>query len=251
MKDGLNNDRTDIFNEGDDGKYGYDSDAIHRKQAIREQILSDKSIIRMFEEGVGIDKLKYTSNSKRHQIQQVNDDIVHIAKKCGLFIHADDVKYYGYKYNKLTRESYVYINCNSNIVTKVKDVFALMGLRNGNIQSSMNDYIIHNILFPNTYYTFKGITEDVDGSRFIFEQSYISSERRPTIEQIDCYFENRGFKRVDGFYSNEYLSITDVSPDGDNVLVDDNDKLCFIDPVIILNAPVDEVLYQMTRKYLV
>jgi hypothetical protein len=250
MKNDLDNDRAEVFDEYDDGKYGYDSDGIHKKQAIREQTLSDRSIIRMFEEGLGIDKLKYTSNSKRHQIQQVSDDIVYIAKKCGLYIPVDDVKNYGYKYYKPTRESYVYINCNSNIVTKVKDVFALMGLRSGTIQSSLNDYIIHNILFPNAFYTFKGVTEDVDGSRFIFEQTYISSERRPTIEQIDDYFEDRGFKRVDKFYSNEYLSITDVSSDGDNVLICDDDTLCFIDPVIILNAPVDEVLYHITRKYL-
>lgn len=43
------------------------------------------------------------------------------------------------------------------------------------------------------------------------------------------------------FYTNEYIAITDVSADGDNVLFD-NERLFFIDPIIKFKQPAIVVL---------
>ncbi len=43
------------------------------------------------------------------------------------------------------------------------------------------------------------------------------------------------------FYGNEFIAITDVSADGDNVLTDGN-RLYFIDPIIKFKRPAVEVL---------
>lgn len=36
--------------------------------------------------------------------------------------------------------------------------------------------------------------------------------------------------------------MTDVGQDGDNVLLDDEDRLCFIDPIIGFKRPLQDVL---------
>ena len=43
------------------------------------------------------------------------------------------------------------------------------------------------------------------------------------------------------YYANDYLAITDVSADGDNVLMD-GDTLYFINPIIKMKKPAPEVL---------
>lgn len=89
-----------------------------------------------------------------------------------------------------------------------------------------------------------GISEDVDGVRIILSQPYISNQFiLPDNLLIERYLiEGLGFKKEDRyFYGNEYLSITDISPMGDNVLYD-GEKLYFIDPIIKLKRPAKEVL---------
>ena len=58
--------------------------------------------------------------------------------------------------------------------------------------------------------------------------------------------------RVSGkydYYGNEYFSITDVGADGDNVLVDNNGHLYFIDPIIKFKKPAKDVLAWAGRTY--
>lgn len=43
------------------------------------------------------------------------------------------------------------------------------------------------------------------------------------------------------YYGNEWLAVTDVSNEGDNVLADE-DNLYFIAPIILLKRPAIEVL---------
>lgn len=44
------------------------------------------------------------------------------------------------------------------------------------------------------------------------------------------------------FFGNEVLAVTDVGEHGDNVLVNDNGEVCFIDPLIRLKKPAREVI---------
>ena len=97
------------------------------------------------------------------------------------------------------------------------------------------EHLIHNILFPNTQYTFKGISEDLGELRIIYSQPYVPMNFiPPSQKQIDKYIINAlGLKKEDAyFYGNDYLSITDVSADSDNVLVAMDGVFYFIDPII-------------------
>ena len=44
------------------------------------------------------------------------------------------------------------------------------------------------------------------------------------------------------FYGNDYIAITDVNEDSDNVLIDTKGKMYFIDPIIRFKKPVPEVI---------
>lgn len=111
-------------------------------------------------------------------------------------------------------------------------------------QDAIYEHLIHNILFPNTRYRFEGISEDADGVRIILSQPYISDQYvMPTQESIDRYLiEGLGLHHENRyFYGNEFLAVTDVSADGDNVLTD-GERLYFIDPIIKLKASAVDVL---------
>ena len=93
-------------------------------------------------------------------------------------------------------------------------------------------------------YRFIGISEDIKGIRIVLQQKNISSMFRvPTPKMIDDYLRNvLGLSKEDKyFYGNEYLAITDISNLSDNVLCDENGKLFFIDPIIRLKRPAQEV----------
>ena len=109
----------------------------------------------------------------------------------------------------------------------------------------MFEHLVHNVLFPQTQYTFKGITEDLSEVRIIYSQPYVSLNFvPPTQKQIDKYVTDCiGLKKEDSyFYGNEYLSVTDISADSDNVLVDKNGIFYFIDPIIRFKKPAIEIL---------
>ena len=104
--------------------------------------------------------------------------------------------------------------------------------------------MIHNILFPSTSYKFIGISEDTDGVRIILQQQYLPKKfSTPSQKDIDDYLmKGLGLNIEDRyFYANEYIAITDVSADGDNVL-SDNEHLLFIDPIIKFKQPAIVVL---------
>lgn len=62
-------------------------------------------------------------------------------------------------------------------------------------------------------------------------------------EEIDRYLmEGLGLKPENRyFYGNDYIAVTDVSSEGDNVLTDGT-QLYFIDPIIMMKKPAIEVL---------
>ena len=69
------------------------------------------------------------------------------------------------------------------------------------------------------------------------EQLFVAQELINKVKSKCC-----GIKEEDKyFYGNEYLAITDISNLSDNVLCDENGKLFFIDPIIRLKRPAQEV----------
>ena len=98
-----------------------------------------------------------------------------------------------------------------------------ISLRN-HAQDVIYEHLIHNILFPLTRYNFIGISE-------------------PSQNEIDDYLIYGLGLRLENkyFYANDYVAITDVSANGDNVLID-NGNLYFIDPIIKFKKPAVETL---------
>jgi len=141
-------------------------------------------------------------------------------------------------------ESIVYLDEHGERVVKVRNPFAKSTIKQMHAQDAIYEHLIHNILFPNTRYRFEGISEDADGVRIILSQPYISDQYvMPTQESIDRYLiEGLGLNLENRyFYGNEFLAVTDVSADGDNVLTD-GERLYFIDPIIKLKASAVDVL---------
>lgn len=66
---------------------------------------------------------------------------------------------------------------------------------------------------------------------------------RPSQTQIDTFLTSIGLKKEDGYYyGNEYLAVTDVASESDNVLLDESGNLRFIDPIIRFRKPAIQIL---------
>ena len=78
----------------------------------------------------------------------------------------------------------------------------------------------------------------------MLKQANVSSESLPTDTDVDKYLtEELGLVLEDRYWhGNDVLAVTDVGARGDNVLVDDNGRLFFIDPLIRLKKSALEVI---------
>lgn len=129
-------------------------------------------------------------------------------------------------------------------VVKLRNPFAKSAIKRIYAQDALYEHVIHNFLFPNTYCRFMGITQDAGEVHFVLTQKYFANIYKiPKQEEIDRYLiEGLGLiPKNRYYYGNEYLAMTDVSADGDNVLKD-GEELYFIDPIIRFKKPAQRVL---------
>jgi len=169
--------------------------------------------------------------------------LITLAKEHGLFIAKSEWETMGDRKRLPSGESIVYLNGDGTEVIKLRNPFAKFVVKRLHAQNAIYEHLIHNILFPTTRYRFKGICDDVDGVRIVLTQKYISDIFNiPTQEDIDRYLiECLGLTKEDRFYyGNDYVAVTDVFADGDNVLAD-GEKLYFIDPIIKFKKPAPMV----------
>lgn len=175
--------------------------------------------------------------------------LITISKANGLFINYEDTLKYGHLYSKKTGESRVYANEEMGLVFKVHDPFAKRVLKDMHPVDAIYEHIIHNILFPNVRYNFVGITSENDEVRIILSQEFCMASLVPTNSEISVHLQSLGLLPEDHYYfGNEYLSITDVSADSDNVLKDERGELFFIDPIIKLKKPAPQVIDWLLSK---
>ena len=74
-------------------------------------------------------------------------------------------------------------------------------------------------------------------------QKAVSTEKRASDRQVEEILRSKGLMPGDRFFfGNGVLAVTDVGVRGDNVLVNDNGEVCFIDPLIRLKKPAREVI---------
>jgi len=96
---------------------------------------------------------------------------------------------------------------------------------------------VHNLLFPEVRYGIIGFGLNSENNvSVVLEQPYIIVNKRATQNQVDNYMESIGFEKKDwGVFENKLFRISDtlIKDDNDNVLLDREGNLCFIDVFII------------------
>ena len=199
----------------------------------------------MFEVGISVEQYgNYEQGSGIAAQEEESNRLITIAKFIGCFIPVSQWAQFGDRKCLPSGESIVYLNEQRQTVIKVRNPFAKSAIKRMHAQDVIYEHLVHNILFPNTKYHFEGISEDVDGVRIILSQPYISDQFiASSQETIDRYLTEGLGLQVENryYYGNDYLAVTDVSAEGDNVLSDGTD-LFFIDPIIMMKKPAVKVL---------
>lgn len=219
--------------------------------ASRSEADSDRSDIRMFEVGLSVKQPGDYEQSTGNSAQEAESNrLIAIAKDNGLFVEKSEWEKLGDRKRLPSGESIVYLSPDGQEVIKLRNPFAKSAIKQMHASDAIYEHLIHNILFPNTRYRFKGISEDIGGVRIVLSQRYISDVFTiPTQDEIDRYLvEGLGVEKESRyFYGNEWIAITDVFADGDNVLAD-GESLYFIDPIIKFKKPAPEVLDYYYKK---
>lgn len=203
---------------------------------------SNRGNLRVFEEGLDTSYRSYSDDSERTRRTTESERLVNAAKQHGMFIPAEVTKTLADKVAKRTGESVVYIDKEAGKVTKVKDPYAKSAMKNGvQPEDAAFEHLVHNLLFPETEYTFEGISEEMGDVRIVLSQNYIPTYGQPTTEQIAEALAARGLFPEDNYsFGNELVSVTDV--EGDNVLLGEDGTVYFIDPIIRFKKPLREII---------
>ena len=145
----------------------------------------------------------------------------------------------GTRYTIRTGESEVRLVQTEQLYYKIKNPFAKLHLKKHPPEYVLFEHIVHNILFPDCRLEFLGVAEDLHEARLVFRQQAVRADTRPDDRQIAEYLGWLGLQ-PEGRYSfaNDYVFVTDVGQDGDNVLMDDDQHLRFIDPIIGFKQPL-------------
>lgn len=215
----------------------------------RRQTDSDRSCLRVFTSELSHQSSGARSHGTTAEEEAESQRLISIAKQNSLYIDPNDTSRYGTLLSTPTGESKVYINEEIGVVFKVHDPFAKRVLKNMHAEDAIWEHIVHNILFPNSRYTFVGITEQKGDVRIVLSQSFCNAMGVPTDQEISSHLQSMGLLPEDHYYfGNEYLSITDVSADSDNVLKNERGELFFIDPIIKLKKPAPLVIDWLLNK---
>lgn len=218
--------------------------AICAELASRSEADSDRSDIGVFEVGLSAEQHgDYEQGTGVAAQEEEGQRLIAIAKEHGLFVDKSKWDNYGDRKRLPSGESIVYLSEDEKNVIKLRNPFAKSVIKRLYARDALYEHVIHNILFPNTYYRFMGITQDAGGVRFVLTQKYFADIYGiPTQEEIDRYLiAGLGLKPEERYYyGNEYLAVTDVSADSDNVLTDGK-CLYFIDPIIRFKKPAPMV----------
>lgn len=198
----------------------------------------------MFEAPQASDLAERLSDNERDRREAESERLVALAKENGLYIPETDYGKFGIRNTDRTGESVVYKNDAENRHYKVKDPYAKAPIKGNAPEDAIYEHLVHNRLFPEDKYRFEGIGNNyLEDVRIILSQPSLLSAGQPTKAQIDAALAARGLYPEDKYtYGNEWVSVTDI--EGDNVLVDKDGLLHFIDPIIKFKRPARQILEQ-------
>ena len=218
---------------------------VRAELASRSEADSDRSDIRVFEAGLSTQQHGDYEQGTRTGAQEAEGlRLIAIAKENGLYIDKSKWDSFGDRKRLPSGESIVYLSDDEKEVVKLRNPFAKSVIKQMHAHDAIYEHLVHNILFPSTRYQFQGISEDAEGVRIVLTQKYISNTfMAPSQEEIDQYLIEGLRLTIEDryYYGNDYLAVTDVSAEGDNVLTD-GENLYFIDPIIKMKRPAQEVL---------
>lgn len=190
-------------------------------------------------------------HGSRTEQEAFGNRLIEYAKGCGFYLERSRMDEFGERKRKPSGECVVYIDEVRGIVVKVKDPYAKAPIKNHAAVDAVYEHVVHNLLFPNTKYTFIGISESTIGDvRFVLGQKYMRNGFEPaTQSQIDKHLTGNMHLEKEGnyWYGNDYYAITDVDAAGDNVLIDDGGNLFFIDPIIKFKKPGRDVVEYLAQ----
>lgn len=217
--------------------------------SVREQALSDLRRIRVLARARPDERGRAARQVSADPIRETSLALIDAARQFGLFINRKDVP--GTRYSIRTGESEVRLVQRDQVYYKIKDPFAKLHLKRHPPEYAIFEHLVHNILFPDCRLDLVGVSSEMDEVRLVLRQAAIRSDRRPDDRQIADDLACRGL-RPEGRYAfaNDFVSVTDVGQDGDNVLLDDEDRLRFIDPIIGFKKPLQELLLEADEESL-
>ena len=226
-----------------DERIGVAGIVLHQDASRRIETSCDRGSIRMFEERLASEPHGDWLSDQRNSQTKVSEIIIDTAKKNSFFIPKEQLSLLGERKRMPSGESIIYENATQGTVYKVRNPFAKIHLKSKQVTDVIYDHVVHNILFPETQYQLIGITSINDEAHFVLSQKFFYSVSQPTQRQIDDYLVSIGLLQEEHYYyGNEFLAITDVGENSDNVFLNDNGKLLFIDPIIKQKRPFHEIL---------
>ena len=213
------------------GGDGRERRVLHQIPAACERALSDIRGIRVLAAACADERSRDAGTVPSDPLRRESRALIAAARKTGCFVDARSVP--GSRYTIRTGESEVRFVQKDQVYYKVKNPFAKAHLKKHPPEYVLFEHVVHNVLFPNCRLDFLGVAEDLHEARLVFRQNAVRSDARPDDRQIAAELLLLGL-RAEGRYSfgSDYVSVTDVGQDGDNVLLDDDGNLCFIDPII-------------------
>lgn len=125
-------------------------------------------------------------------------------------------------------EQIVYLKEDGLTVVKVNK-----GRFHGNWLEYFNRLLFHAFLFPATKYTTVGFTKDEGSFAVITEQPFALLNQGASREIVENYLNGHGFKRVkNNDYCSRTISVKLEDLHDENVFLDEEGNILFIDPVI-------------------
>lgn len=223
----------EFFKRHKDGRHGRVGGDLVALSSSKGQAYSDRSCLRVFEEELARRQVRDWLFGSRDAQKSFSKCLIDSAKANGMYLSREDCSSLGNLKLAPSGESRIYENASQGVVYKVRDPFAKLHLKSQNLNHILYEHVFHNILFPDTRYSFVGISEEFDNVRIVFSQQFFFETDTPTQEQIDTHLASLGLLPENRYYyGNEQVAVTDVNATGDNVLLASDGKLLFIDPII-------------------
>ena len=241
-----------LFKRSDDAKRNAESAddgqhhvrcGVHRFASARIKTISDCRRVRLLAAALSSQRGGTPDSGAGDKIRRLTD----AAKAAGLWLDKSQIATLGDLVSKRTGESEVYWNRSEAAFYKVKNPDAKRPLKHTSESDWIYEHVIHNILFPECAYEFVGISLEVGAIRVVLKQHAVRTEAFPTEKQIEELLAQKGLAREDRyFFGDGVVSVTDVGAHGDNVLLGDDGKVYFIDPLIRLGRSAEEVVEWLT-----